>query len=206
MTPSSGSPGGPRRRAGRKRRRRKAGDSFKQALVALNHLPINSDTIQKAIDIRIRLHWALFPIGEYDSLVSHLEHAEVLATTLGDRRRLGTVSALLAGLSFAMARHSRAVEYGERALAIAAASGDLTLQLQANFFLGQAHLGLGAYHRARDSFTKNLDPPPADVIGIMYSILSRAWLAGSLAELGELPQGLARAEEALKAAEALGDH
>jgi tetratricopeptide (TPR) repeat protein len=116
------------------------------------------------------------------------------------------VSALLASCSFVVARHSRAIEHGERALTIAAASGDLTLQLQANFFLGQANFGLGAYHRARDSFTKNLDPPPADLIGIMYSILSGAWVAWSLAELGELPQGLARAEEALKAADALGDH
>jgi class 3 adenylate cyclase/tetratricopeptide (TPR) repeat protein len=184
---------------------REAGDSFEQALVALDHLPTCSDTIQKAIDIRIRLHWALFPIGEYDSLLPYLESAEVLATTLGDRGRLGAVSALLAGLSFAVAKHSRAVEYGERALAIAAASGDLTLQLQANFFLGQANLGLGAYHRARDSFTKNLDPPPTDLIGIVYSILSCAWVAWSLAELGELPTGLARAEKALNAAETLGD-
>jgi class 3 adenylate cyclase/tetratricopeptide (TPR) repeat protein len=184
---------------------REAAESFKQSLLALNHLPTSSDTMQKAIDIQIRLHWALFPIGEYDSCLPYLESAEVLATSLGDRSRLGVVSALLAGLSFVVAKHNRAVEYGERALAIAAASGDLTLQLQANFFLGQANLGLGAYHRARDYFTKNLDPPPTGLTGILYSILSHAWVAWSLAELGELPTALARAEEALNAAEAVGD-
>jgi class 3 adenylate cyclase/tetratricopeptide (TPR) repeat protein len=185
---------------------REAAESFKQALVALSHLPASSVTIQRGIDVRIRLYWALFPVGEYDSLLSHLEAAESLAKTLGDQRRLGTVSALLAGFLFAMAKHDRALEYGARALALGAASKDLTLQLQANFFLGQAYHGLGEYSRARDSFAKNLDTPPADLMGTVYTILSRAWSAWSLAELGEFSDATARAKQALDAAEALGDH
>jgi tetratricopeptide (TPR) repeat protein len=185
---------------------REAAESFKQALVALSHLPASSATIQRGIDVRIRLYWALFPVGEYDSLLSHLEAAESLAKTLGDQRRLGTVSALLAGFLFAMAKHNRALEYGARALALGAASEDLTLQLQANFFLGQAYHGLGEYSRARDAFAKNLDTPPADLMGTVYAILSRAWSAWSLAELGEFSDATARAKQALDAAEALGDH
>jgi class 3 adenylate cyclase/tetratricopeptide (TPR) repeat protein len=185
---------------------REAAESFKQALVALSHLPASSATIQRGIDVRIRLYWALFPVGEYDSLLSHLEAAESLAKTLGDQRRLGTVSALLAGFLFAMAKHDRALEYGERALALGAASKDLTLQLQANFFLGQAYHGLGKYSRARDAFAKNLDTPPADLMGTVYTILSRAWSAWSLAEIGKFSDATARAKQALDAAEALGDH
>jgi tetratricopeptide (TPR) repeat protein len=112
----------------------------------------------------------------------------------------------LAGFLFAMAKHNRALEYGARALALGAASEDLTLQLQANFFLGQAYHGLGEYSRARDSFAKNLDTPPADLMGTVYTILSRAWSAWSLAELGEFSDATARAKQALDAAEALGDH
>jgi class 3 adenylate cyclase/tetratricopeptide (TPR) repeat protein len=185
---------------------REAAESFKQALVALSHLPASSDTIHRAIDVRIRLYWALFPVGEYDSLLSYLEAAESLAKTLGDQRPLGTVSALLASFSFAVAKHNRALEYGERALAIGAASEDLTLQLRANFFLGQAYHGLGEYSRARDSFTQNLDAPPADLMGTVYRILSCAWSAWSLAELGEFSDATARAEQALDSAEALGEH
>jgi tetratricopeptide (TPR) repeat protein len=167
---------------------------------------VSRETVEKGIDVRIRLYWALYPVGEYDSLLSYLESAESLATTLGDQRRLGTVSALLAQFLVTVARHDRALEYGERALAIGTASDDLTLQLQANFSLGQAYHFLGQYHRARDTFTRNLDTPPTDLTGTIFSILSCAWSAGSLAELGEFSDGMARAERALDAAEALGDH
>jgi tetratricopeptide (TPR) repeat protein len=162
--------------------------------------------VEKGIDVRIRLYWALYPVGDYGSLLSYLEDAETLAKTLGDQRRLGTVSALLAQFFVTVTRHDRALEYGERALAIGTASDDLTLQLQANFSLGQAYHLLGEYHRARDSFAKNLDVPPTDLTGTIFSILSCAWSASSLAELGEFSDGMARAERALDAAEALGDH
>jgi DNA-binding NtrC family response regulator/tetratricopeptide (TPR) repeat protein len=185
---------------------REAAESFRAALTALSHLPASRDMVEKGIDVRIRLYWALYPVGDYGSLLSYLEDAETLAKTLGDQRRLGTVSALLAQFFVTVTRHDRALEYGERALAIGTASDDLTLQLQANFSLGQAYHLLGEYHRARDSFAKNLDVPPTDLTGTIFSILSCAWSASSLAELGEFSDGMARAERALDAAEALGDH
>jgi transcriptional regulator with AAA-type ATPase domain/tetratricopeptide (TPR) repeat protein len=185
---------------------REAAESFTQALTALGHLPPSRDTHERAIDLRIRLYWACFPVGEYDSLLSSLEVAEDLAKTLGDECRLGTVCALLASFLFTVAGYPRALDCGARALAVGVAAGDLTLQLQANFFLGQTYHGLGDYHRAAAAFAKNLDPPPVDLTGTMFSTLSCAWSAGCLAELGEFTEATARAERALDAAEALGDH
>jgi class 3 adenylate cyclase/tetratricopeptide (TPR) repeat protein len=197
------------RRAGAKALARsaywEAGESFKQALVAAGYLPESTDTIQKAIDVRIRLYYALFPVGEINQLLSYLVHAESLATTLGDRRRLGTVSAQMASCFFILGDYNRAVEYSERALAIGAAVEDVTLQLQAAFHLGLAHHALGEYQRANDTFAKNEDHPPTDLMGIIYSTVSIAWSAWSLAELGEFSRGIARAEQAVKTAEALGD-
>jgi DNA-binding NtrC family response regulator/tetratricopeptide (TPR) repeat protein len=185
---------------------REAAERFREVLRALSHLPASRETVEKGIDVRIRLYWALYPVGEHDSLLAYLEGAESLAKTLEDQRRLGTVSALLAQFLCNSATHDRALEYGERALALGTASDDLTLQLQANFAMGQTYHLLGDYHRARDVFTKNLDVPPTDLTGTIFSTLSCAWSAASLAELGEFSDGMARAERALDAAEALGDH
>jgi class 3 adenylate cyclase/tetratricopeptide (TPR) repeat protein len=197
------------RRAGAKALARsaywEAGESLKQALVAADSLPRSTDTIQKAIDVRIRLYNALFPIGEINQLLSYLVPAESLATTLGNQRRLGTVSAQMANCFFLLGDYNRAVEYSERALAIGAALEDVTLQLQASFALGLAYHALGEYRRANDTFTKNEDHPPTDVMGIIYSTVSIAWSAWSLAELGEFSRGIGRAEQALKTAEALSD-
>jgi transcriptional regulator with AAA-type ATPase domain/tetratricopeptide (TPR) repeat protein len=184
---------------------REAAEIYKQALVALSHRPANPDTIQKGIDIRIRLYWALYPIGEFETLLPHFEAAESLAEDFGDQRRLGTVSALFAGLLFTLGQQRRAVEYGERALAIGVALDDLTLRIQANFHLGQAHHAVGEYRRATELFTKNMDTPPTDLTGTMYSLLSNAWVAWSLAELGAFAAGITRGEAALTTAEALGD-
>jgi transcriptional regulator with AAA-type ATPase domain/tetratricopeptide (TPR) repeat protein len=184
---------------------REAGESFKQALGVTSHLPESSDTIQKAIDVRIRLFYALNPLGAFDQALSYLKPAESLAKTLGDQRRLGTVSAHMASCFWTVGEPSRAVEYAERALAIGAAVEDVTLQLQASFYLGLAHHAQGEYRRAKDSFTKYVDHPPADLMGHLYSTLSSAWSAWSLAELGEFSSGIAQAEKAVKTAEALGD-
>jgi tetratricopeptide (TPR) repeat protein len=185
---------------------REAAASFSEALTALGQLPPGRETRERAIDLRIRLYWARFPVGEYDSLLASLEAAEDLARMLGDQRRLGTVCALLASFLFIVARYQRALDCGARALAAGVAAGDATLQLQANFFLGQTYHGLGDYSRAAAAFAKNLDPPPVDLTGTMFSILSCAWFAGCQAELGQFTVATAQAEGALDAAEALGDH
>ena len=51
----------------------------------------------------------------------------------------------------------RAVEYGQRALALAAASGDFALQMIATFFLGLAHFPSGSYRQVVSYLRKNIE-------------------------------------------------
>jgi tetratricopeptide (TPR) repeat protein len=102
---------------------RAAAEWFERALQALARLPETPETIGQAIDLRLDLHYALSPLGDFVRMQEYLEQAEVLAQASGDRRRLGLVSAFLANFFTVMLEFGRAVEYGERAVAIGVETG-----------------------------------------------------------------------------------
>ena len=55
---------------------REAVTAFEQALMALQHLPEDQDTLAQAIDLRFALRNALLPMGEQVRMVDHLRAAE----------------------------------------------------------------------------------------------------------------------------------
>ena len=69
-------------------------------------------------------------------MLETLREAETLAETLGDHRRLGRVSAHMCYAFLWMSDADRAVESGKRALALASALADLSLEVVTNFRLG----------------------------------------------------------------------
>src|ERR687898_879396 len=73
---------------------REAATNYDQALSALKRLPENRDTIARAIDLRIEMRHALWPLGEVGQILDYLERAETLAETLQDQRRLAQVLTL----------------------------------------------------------------------------------------------------------------
>ena len=74
---------------------REAVTYFEQALSALQRLPERPDTQAQAIDLRLNLRSALWPLGEIERIFVCLQEAQTLAEALGDRHRLGWVSAYL---------------------------------------------------------------------------------------------------------------
>ena len=92
---------------------------------------------------------SLQPLGEQKKVFECLREAEALAETLHDQQRLGQISAYMSGY-FIQAGDDpiQAIENGQRALAIAGATEDFGLQIQANHFLGAAHRMIGDYERA----------------------------------------------------------
>jgi tetratricopeptide (TPR) repeat protein len=76
---------------------REAATCFEQALAALHPLPDTRQKIERAIDLRLDLRQALFPLGEFATAWEYLQEAEGLARTLDDPRRLGWVSAYMSG-------------------------------------------------------------------------------------------------------------
>src|SRR6185312_6397012 len=57
---------------------REAAASFGQALLALRHLPETSERLQQAIDIRLEIRSALYPLGEFELIVARLREAETI--------------------------------------------------------------------------------------------------------------------------------
>ncbi len=185
---------------------REAVASFKQALEALRHLPESPVTIEHAIDIQIDLRRTLVLLGDYEATLHHLREAETLAMALGDRSRLGRIFAYLTETFRMMGDPERAVESGQRALAVSVELDDFALQVLANDHLGPAYMFQADYRAARDVLMRNVRALTGELTRERFgwrappSISSRTWLVLCLAELGEFTEGLRRAEEALELA------
>ena len=107
-----------------------------------------------------------------------------------------------------MGDQERYLALSQRALAIAEALGDFATRVRATYYLGGAYHTQGDYPRAIDylrqavAFVKR-DPlwKAFDSIGVI-SVNARLYLCWSLAEMGAFAEGSARAQEALRIAEA----
>ena len=188
---------------------REAVVAYEQALSALPHLQGTRDLQERAIDLRLALRTALAPSGDRRRILAALRKAEALAATLDDPRRLGQVSRFLAAHFFHMGVPDQAIAFGERALALATAGGDVVLQALANQNLGFAYQAQGDYRRAIDC----LGQAVASLEGarrherfgqvFLPAVCSCAWLAECHAELGTFAEGRALGDEGLRIAEAV---
>ena len=186
---------------------REAVACFEQALEALAHLPESRGTLKQAIDLRFDLRSSLHILGELGRILEYLRQAETLAESLGDQRRLGRVFSHMTQYFWLTGDNTRGIRSGQRALEIAMATGDLALQAATNFHLGELYDALGDHRRAAEVLRSNVEALdqeslPEPLRRSALPIHSRAWLALSLAELGEFAEGVVPAEEAVRLAEA----
>ncbi len=185
--------------------------SFEQALGALHRLPAGLDTQAQAIDLRFDLRNALYPLGELERILTILQDATALAEALGDQHRMGWVSAYLLTHFAAEGEPDHALASGERALAIAAALGDVDLTVTAQHYLGFVYRALGDYRQAVGFFQKNVVGLHGELLyerlGLpgLASVVSRSQLVYCLAECGDFAEGKTPAEEGVRIAEA-ADH
>jgi DNA-binding SARP family transcriptional activator len=189
---------------------REAGACFEQALATLEHLPESRDSIGVAIDLRLDLRNALYPLGDLRRSLTYLREAESLAESLGDRHRQARAYAYLLTNFRRMGDPDRAIEAGQRALALTEALGDVPFRVATNLFLGQTYESAGDYHRATDFLRRNVTSSVGDDLvherfGLpgFPLVFSRFWLAGCLAKLGNFTEGMAHGEEAVRIAEAI---
>jgi class 3 adenylate cyclase/tetratricopeptide (TPR) repeat protein len=184
---------------------------FEQALVALRHLPERRETREQAIDLRFDLRNALLLLGEQELILGHLREAAALAEALDDLHRLGRVSSYMSDYCWRLGQHDRAIDAGQRALSLGMALEDFGLQVVANFYLGRAYITLGDYRRAMDVLKRNVAVLEGDLIRNYFgltalpAVLSRAYLAWCLAELGAFAEGIATGEEGVRMAKTV-DH
>ena len=187
---------------------REAVECFEQALVALQHLPETPETGGRPLIFTSMCVMRSCHSETTSGYVEHLRMAETLARRLHDQRRLGRAFAYLADYFRVTGEPWRAVESGEHALALATALGDFPLQVMATHFLGTSCSGLGEYRRAVDYFNRNVASLTGELLRERFgmtglpAVMSRTWLVGCLADLGEFDEGIARGDEAIRLAEA----
>jgi DNA-binding NtrC family response regulator/tetratricopeptide (TPR) repeat protein len=188
---------------------REAVTAFERALIALGHLRQTRQRMEQALELRFDLRNSLQPLGDLTRILDDLREAEALAVALDDQPRLGRVLGYLTDYFRLMGDPDRAMAYGERARALAGAVGDFVLEVAANTYLGQVLHDRGDYQRAVPLFRQNVEALAGerahDRLGLpqLPSVHQRTCLAWCLAELGEFPEALARAEEAVSIAESV---
>ena len=186
--------------------------SLEEALQALRHLPETPETREQEIDVRIELRGALYPLGEFEKMLSYLREAEVMASAISDSRRLGWVSIHTAEYFRQTGRFAEARTLAEQALAQGEKLRDLPLQVHANHYVGLACHALGDYLRASEALRASLSSPQPEwrslafggtVTGswAAYQAVNFAWLARCLAERGEFEEGVAAGRQAVAIAE-----
>jgi class 3 adenylate cyclase/tetratricopeptide (TPR) repeat protein len=184
--------------------------SFERALEVLPHLPDSRHTRERAIDLRLDLRHALAPLGNSERTMALLHEADTLATALDDPHRLGSISASMVQYLLNPGDYEHAVAAGQRALTLAAASGDVSTRLAANIFLSRAYYSLGDYRRAIDCLRQNVTFLTGELVGErlvglpgLPAVISRSSLAWCLAEVGAFAEATAWGEEGVRMAEAV---
>jgi tetratricopeptide (TPR) repeat protein len=190
---------------------REAVAAFEQALGVVLHLPESHELRAQAIDLRLALRNAFYPLGEFGRLLVSLQEAQALAEALGDQYRLGWVSAYLLAQFVVACELDHALATGHRALTIATALGDTGLTITAQYYLGIGYYSMGDYRRAEECFQKNIACLHGALLhehlGLpgLASVFSRGLLVLSLTGCGAFAVGKVPAEEGVQIAEA-ADH
>ena len=180
---------------------------FEQALGVLEALPESQTTLEQAFEIRLDLRPVLNQLGEIRRVLERLREAEVLAERLNDDRRRGRVGAFVTMVRNDLGELDDALVTGTRALAVARRLGDARLGILITSCLNEGYYYRGEYERVVELATGNLAALRADWVSeylglaVPPSVLDRAYLAMSLAQLGRFAEAAEYEAEAIRLAE-----
>ena len=180
---------------------RSAIEWFDRALAALDRLPDDGALAMDKMDVRLEMRTALWPLGRHDELAQRVREAGVIAERVGDKARLANVYNYLTAHHWQAGEHGKAIEAGERGLALAQEAGDFSVTVTTMQHLGFALIARGefdrqtAFHR---EVTRRLTGEATyrrhGMAGYPAAI-TRGMLAWGLAELGEFEEAFKSAQE-----------
>ena len=188
---------------------REAVGYLEQALVAAQRLPAQPALLVQGIELRIILDSTFLTLGDPRRGFDYLCEAAVLAEALGDQRQLGRIAHGMTHYFLRTGDFDTAIEYGQRALAHATASGAFVEQALAHCVLGTAYFSLGDYRSATAVLRRSVAALAGELCHtrfgiIMNSVRSRYWLGNALVERGDFAEGIAWGKEAVQLAETAG--
>jgi class 3 adenylate cyclase/tetratricopeptide (TPR) repeat protein len=189
---------------------REAAAYLEQALTALTHLPETRETREQAIDVRFALRDAFVPLAEFGRIEAHLREAEALATALDDQRRLGWVSAYISAIHGVATGNLTDMRTSlQRLEAISETLDDKSLQFAAHYYRFYLDYLSGDYRGTEDTCRRVMQFLQGDEIrdrfGLVQfpAVMSRAFLARTLAERGVFEEAEAHGHDAIRIGEAL---
>ena len=185
---------------------REARARLEEALSALAHLPHGVDATAQAIDLRLDLADVLIPLSEYPTQLQRSEEAQGLAEAAGDTPRLARALTMMCSCLRMVGENRRAIEAGERALAISHEHGNAREVAVSAYRLGQAHLGRGDLRRAVERLAESMrlhgeaGRPEGGSPAATFRAAG-AWLGIVLGYLGRFGEAYPPATEVLRSAE-----
>jgi class 3 adenylate cyclase/tetratricopeptide (TPR) repeat protein len=194
---------------------------FEHALVATTHLPETREGIERKIDVRLGLRNAIHTLGEVERGEQLLREAAPLAERLANEARMGDIAHALSVSLWMMGRSDEAQLPNQRALTIAAATGNTLLEHRARVQLGRLHHDHGEYRQAAPMLREALRhlgaagpassvaPSASSPIGGLaiqpLAVAESTYLGWTLAELGEFAEAIHCTEASLLAVESADD-
>jgi class 3 adenylate cyclase/tetratricopeptide (TPR) repeat protein len=178
-----------------------------QAIGALERMPDTESTRREEIDVRFAMRNAHLAMGELDAIPANLQRALTLADALDDSLWRSRITSALAHFHWLRRELSQAFPLAHRGVDLAERTGDVIEVAVARGVLGRVHWARGEYGAAVTVFQKCLEvelseaPHGRSAMIAVPSVVSRRWLAQSLAELGSFEAASAAGREAVHTAE-----
>jgi class 3 adenylate cyclase/tetratricopeptide (TPR) repeat protein len=183
---------------------------YEQASQALKHLPQSREKLEQEIDLHLDSRNVLFLLGDLPRVAEHLHAAEALAENLGDRRRMTRVLNFLNGYYGLAGDAERAIQFGQRALALISGSEEPALHVVTYYYLGAAYNKLGQYSQAIEVLKHGMKNVEGNLrherfgTALVLSVICRSHLVQCLAATGHFGEGVPYGEEGIRIAEEVG--
>jgi class 3 adenylate cyclase/tetratricopeptide (TPR) repeat protein len=185
--------------------------AFTGALDALGRMPDAASTWREELPLRFLIRNTLFSLGRAREIGEHLEAARRLAEALGDKPGQARALCQLGHYTWQMGRWMDAMAVSRAAAAVAVEIGDVGLEASSAFFMGLSAHALGEFETGAALLARNVatltGPLETERFGFVSvcSVVSGAYLAINLTELGRFEEAEEAAERARAVAHRVGN-
>jgi class 3 adenylate cyclase/tetratricopeptide (TPR) repeat protein len=181
--------------------------SYGQALEAVEYVRDSQEKLKMQIDLHLDSRNVLFLMGDSPRVAQHLHQAESLAETLGDQQRLARVLNFLNSYYGLAGDPERAIQIGQRTLALAGIREDRALNVVTHYYLGAAYNKTGQYNEAIEVLQHGMRSIGGELryerfgTTVVLSVICRSHLVQCLAATGRFSEGLRIGEEGVRIGE-----
>jgi class 3 adenylate cyclase/tetratricopeptide (TPR) repeat protein len=185
--------------------------NYGRALEAVEGVSDSRRKLEMQIDLHLDSRNVLFLMGDLPRVAEHLHQAEALAETLGDQQRLARVLNFLNSYYGLAGDPERAIQIGQRTLALAGMTEDRALNVVTHYYLGAAYNKTGQYNEAIKVLQHGMRSIGGELrherfgTTVVLSVICRSHLVQCLAATGRFSEGVQHGEEGVRIGEEVND-